>query len=132
MSRVMNVILTHSCSEMSPARIADVNNAISDRFEYAFTRIPASDSEFVGGDRHMECFVYLAAFNYMPLEHLLAAVKNARWDDPGTVQLFIQDEDEDRFHEVTVMSAEEAVARIRARQEERANEEYEREHGKSA
>ena len=99
MSPVMNVILTHGCGEFTQSVMCDVNNAISDRYETAFTRVPASDSEFVGGDKNMECDVYLAAFNYMPLEHLLAAVRGARWNSPEHVQVFVQDEDEDRFTE---------------------------------
>jgi hypothetical protein len=94
----MNVILTHGCNEYSQAVMCDVNNALDDSHT-PFTRVPASDSEYVGGEKNMECDVYLAAFNYMPLEHLLAAIRGARWNRPEHVQVFVKDEDEERFTE---------------------------------
>jgi hypothetical protein len=98
MSRVMNVILTHGCGEYDELRIAEVNSALVDS-HVPFARIPASYSASVGGEKNMECTVYLAAFNYMPLDRLVAAIRAAKWRDPDDVQLFVKDEDEQRFTE---------------------------------
>lgn len=95
----MNVILAHGCGEYPQKRIEEVNAYLLENGHTPFTRIPASDSEYVGGEKHLECDIYLAAFNYMQLEHLIAAVRSAQWNDPEQVQVFAKDEDEELFTE---------------------------------
>ena len=132
MSRVMNVILSFGCSENWPDRTREIDEAL-DRTEHNGFYEPVGESEYqLGGEKGLEANLFVAAFNYMPLPKLVDAVRSAKWYAPDCVQLFIKDEDDDRFHEVTVMSAEEAAARIRARREERAMEEYEREYAEKA
>jgi hypothetical protein len=128
----MNVILAFGCGEDWLARTGEIDKALDNSDHNGFYE-PVGQSDYqLGGEKNLEANLFVAAFNYMPLPKLVDAVRSANWNAPDLVQLFIKDDDDDRFHEVTVMSAEEAAARIRARQEERANDEYEREHVKAA
>jgi len=100
MSRVMNVILTTGCGE-TPDRIAALNGILwLNSSTRGFAPLPASHSSYIGGTKAMECDVYLAAFNYLPLAAVVRAMHATRWNEPEQVQLFVKDEDDRRFTEI--------------------------------
>lgn len=59
-------------------------------------------SEQAGGDKHMECDVFMGAKNYLDLDELVGTFRKAPWDDPENVQLLIQRQNENRFEEYLV------------------------------
>ena len=97
MSRVTNVILTtHVAPCGDDSEIVSVNaylqkvaGCVGDSF------VEVSDHS--GGTKRMECRVYLAAFNHVETELILAAVDQAPWADKDMVQVFVKEQEEDKF-----------------------------------
>jgi len=54
------------------------------------------------GDKMLECEIYPRAFNHLSLNDLVSAIRQVDWDDPGSVQLFVQSKEEDRLSEVNL------------------------------
>ena len=50
-----------------------------------------------GGPKHMECRVYLSAFNHADTEVILRAVDQAPWQDKDMVQVFVKEQEEETF-----------------------------------
>jgi hypothetical protein len=48
----------------------------------------------------LECEIYPGAFNYLDLNVLIDAIRAVEWDDPGAVQLFAQEQEQDRLREI--------------------------------
>ena len=48
----------------------------------------------------LECEICPGAFNHLNLADLLRAIQEVDWDDPASVQLFIQEQEEDRLREI--------------------------------
>ena len=104
MSRVMNVILTFRCLENANSCIGQINRALQkqDPERTGFSGLCISQETsfgILGGDKILEVMIYVAAFNYMPLDCLCGALRAVYWRDPENVQLFIKDEHDVRFHE---------------------------------
>jgi hypothetical protein len=96
MSRVTDVILTAyvGLQDGSDPEIDSVNK---------FLRETDVGGEFVdvsqqaGGTKHMECRVYLSAFNHADTETILKAIDQAPWRDKDMVQVFVKEQEEDLF-----------------------------------
>lgn len=54
-------------------------------------------SGYSGGTKHMECRIYLAAFNHTDTETILKAVDQAPWRDKEMVQVFVKEQEEELF-----------------------------------
>jgi hypothetical protein len=54
-------------------------------------------SRYAGGDKVMQCDVFMAAINYLDLEGFLDAFRAVKWETPQCVQLMIKDEHDDVF-----------------------------------
>ena len=52
-------------------------------------------SEHAGGTKHMECRVYLSAFNHADTETILRAVDQAPWRDREMVQVFVKEQEQE-------------------------------------
>jgi hypothetical protein len=50
-----------------------------------------------GGPKHIECRVYLSAFNHADTEVILRAVDQAPWRDREMVQVFVKEQEEEVF-----------------------------------
>jgi hypothetical protein len=48
----------------------------------------------------LECQIYPGAFNHLELSDLIRAIREVDWDDPGSVQLFVEEQEQDRLMEV--------------------------------
>jgi hypothetical protein len=54
-------------------------------------------SHLAGGVKHMECRIYVSAFNHTNLTTILGAVDQAPWIDKETVQVFVKEQGDDLF-----------------------------------
>jgi hypothetical protein len=101
MSRVTNVILTaHVLAHNGlDDEIAAVNqflreNDVGDYGEFVEV------TPHAGGTKHMECRVYLSAFNHADTNTtniILRAVDQAPWRDKEMVQVFVKEQEEELF-----------------------------------
>ncbi len=55
-------------------------------------------SRYAGGTKHMECRVYLSAFNHADTKTIIEAVDGTPWRDKEMVQLFVKEQEEELFH----------------------------------
>jgi len=53
--------------------------------------------QYAGGKKHIETPLYAAAFNYFPIKEFMYFVFSLNWECPDDVQIFIEDQEEDRF-----------------------------------
>lgn len=100
MSEVTNVILKTAAGddrEGNPYALNALNLACCKGMA------PFEEARFyVAGDKFLEVSIYLGAFNHLDLQALRMGIESASWDYPDAVQLFIQEDNEERFHEVTL------------------------------
>jgi hypothetical protein len=54
-------------------------------------------SEYAGGTKHVECRVYLSAFNKLDTNTILRAIDQAPWRDKKMVQVFVKEQEEETF-----------------------------------
>ena len=54
-------------------------------------------SGHAGGTKHLECRVYLSAFNHADTETILKAVDQAPWREKEMVQVFVKEQEEELF-----------------------------------
>jgi hypothetical protein len=80
--------------EQTEQRLAEVNEPLERAHGQTFAR---DDAEWYGGPKRMEATFFGAAFNHVPRSDVVAAVANARWETPGFVQLFLKDQEDDRW-----------------------------------
>jgi hypothetical protein len=97
MSRVTNVILTAHVGlpDGSDPEIDSVNKFLQevDGNHGQFVEV----SEHAGGTKHMECRVYLSAFNHVDTDTILRAIDEAPWRDKDMVQVLVKEQEEDTF-----------------------------------
>ena len=108
MSHVTNLILTTVPYDRG---IHELNRSLSEAHPTEDTHTPwkfvnCDDDESVrprgwyAGDKYLECDIYPAAFNCLDLQNLIDTILAVEWDEPASVQLFVQDENQHRFTEV--------------------------------
>jgi hypothetical protein len=100
MSWVTNIIL--STSILDADKSADLNAAIHRHYKDPFGALMVISRDDAGGDKELEATIYLAAFNGFDLDRFLVAIRAVLWDDPEELQLFIKDEDDEHFSEISV------------------------------
>ena len=96
MSVVTNVILKTAVFEGKG--VATLNEIMG----YAFKSCddPSLPRDWYAGSKALECEIYPAAFNYLDLGALVANIQEVSWRSPAAVQLFIQEQEDNRFTEV--------------------------------
>ena len=57
--------------------------------------------DFAGGRKSIQAMVFMGAFNYLCIPEFVAAVGAAPWQDEERVQLFIKNEEENIFTDMT-------------------------------
>jgi hypothetical protein len=62
-----------------------------------FRQLSAKISADQRSTKHMECRVYLSAFNHADTEVVLRAVNQAPWRDKGIVQVFVKEQEQGEF-----------------------------------
>lgn len=98
MSRVTNVILTAhvNLQDDSDREIDSVNKFLRDVGTGGggeFVEV----SHLAGGVKHLECRVYISAFNHADLNVILQAIDQAPWSDKQMVQVFVKEQEEELF-----------------------------------
>lgn len=98
MSRVTNAIVTAHVGPHgnSDSEIDSVNKFLKETQggeSGEFVEV----SRYAGGTKHMECRVYISAFNHTDTDVIIRAVNQAPWRDKEMVQLFIKEQEQDLF-----------------------------------
>lgn len=93
-SVVTNVLLT--CGALDDGTLAALNDALADDGDNPASVRLVEVSEHAGGRKAMEINVGAAAFNYGSecIDRLIGRVSAAKWEDPGSVVLIVQREQE--------------------------------------
>lgn len=96
MSYVMNVMFSCGVLEEADADIeAPLEGPPRNQGLRKITDAPAYDAW--GGTKVPEVDVWAAAFNYIAPQLVLDRISSIQWKEPENVQVFIQDQDADRF-----------------------------------
>ena len=98
MSVVTNVLLKTSVGDLT--RIAALNAAFRAGQQFLSCDDELLPRGWYAGNKMLECVICPGAFNYLNLPELVAAIREVKWDDPGSVQLFVQEQEQDRLTEV--------------------------------
>jgi hypothetical protein len=98
MSRVTNVMLTAhvGLQDGSDPEIDSVNKFLRESDGGGYGEF-VDVSENGGGTKHMECRVYLSAFNHADTETILKAIDQAPWRDKEMVQVFVKEQEKELF-----------------------------------
>jgi hypothetical protein len=98
MSRVTNAIITAHVGPHgdSDSEIDSVNKFLRET-ESGGSGEFVEVSQHAGGTKHMECRVYVSAFNHADTDVIVRAVDQAPWRDREMVQLFIKEQEQDFF-----------------------------------
>jgi|SRR5215475_2626147 len=98
MSQVTNVILTAHVGPHGDAdrEIASVNDFLREAKGGGGGKFVEVSGD-AGGTKHMECRVYLSAFNHADTEVILRAVDQAAWVDKEMVQVFVKEQEQETF-----------------------------------
>jgi hypothetical protein len=98
MSRVTNAIITaHVRPQGNSDFEIDAVNKFLRRTEGGGSGEFVEVSQYAGGTKHMECRVYVSAFNHADTNIIVRAVDQAPWRDKEMVQLFIKEQEQDVF-----------------------------------
>jgi hypothetical protein len=95
MSRVTNAILAAHVGRRPDDEIASVNEFLRANEVGGGEFIDVS--EYAGGYKHLECRVYLSAFNHADTNLIIDAVRQAPWRDVEMVQLFVKEQEDELF-----------------------------------
>jgi hypothetical protein len=98
MSVVTNVVLKISVGDKQ--RIADLNALFSSGQKFVSCDDESLPRGWYAGSKMLECEVFPGAFNHLNIAELVSAIQDVEWDDPYSVQLFVQEQEEDRLKEV--------------------------------
>jgi hypothetical protein len=95
MSKVTNIIITTAIDEPG---VLNLNHALWLIEHPGFHQV----DQHCGGNKAFESHVWLAAFNHLDIEEFKAIARAAAWEEPDRVQIFIREEQEERFEEFSV------------------------------
>jgi hypothetical protein len=56
-----------------------------------------------GGSKMLEAHLYVGAFNHIDLRSFITHLRSIKWERPECVQLFVKEEDDERFRLINVM-----------------------------
>jgi hypothetical protein len=97
MSRITDIILTTMLEdggdEDEHPNVALLNDHLRSKGEGSLNKV----SESAGGNRGMQCDVFIAANNYMDTQPFIDKFKSIKWEWPESAQLFIKEEEDDFF-----------------------------------
>ena len=98
MSIVTDVVLKTSAGDKS--RISILNVAFQSGQGFVSCDDGILPRGWYAGSKMLESEIYPGAFNDLDLSELIRAIREVDWDDPGSVQLFVQEQEEDRMREI--------------------------------
>lgn len=100
MSHVADIILITAIDDGLGWRPAGSTNAeilsayLSDRYNGATLK---QVDDFAGGNKQMQCDVFMAAINALDIGGLVHAFLSADWESPESALLMIKDENDEAF-----------------------------------
>lgn len=95
MSVVSTVIITTWLGEADSYKLPKAIKFLNKRTDFGSgSFVPVHD--YTTG-KHPECYIFLAAYNYLRWEEFVEAVKNAPWKFPDRVQILWRDDKEYLF-----------------------------------
>ncbi len=101
MSVVTNVILSIGLAddeENDGVAISRVNQFFEPpRIGFVSCDSPLLPRGWYGGTKMLEANLYIGAFNHFVLAEFLEFLGRLEWNEPRNVQLFVKEEDDDRF-----------------------------------
>ena len=104
MSRVTNVILTTMCGEGVEHENGPDTYPCTDAINVWLAELGHPPLLHVDplwhGRKRIEADIWIGGFNYLDHDCLAAVVRAQPWDDPDSVQLFVNLQEESRFSEV--------------------------------
>lgn len=105
MSYVTNVILHIGILENKDQKIEEVNTYFLDRDIYPLISVVDEKlpRDWYGGDKRLECNLYLGAFNYLYLDEFIAHLRTIQWKDPESLQLIIKEREDDKFRVIDIL-----------------------------
>ena len=105
MSNVTNLLLHIGMLEDEKAKIQEVNAYFEQR---QVRPLISLDDEHLprgwyGGDKYLECRLYVGAFNYLYLDEFIEHLKTITWEEPEALQLMVKEERDDLFQVIQVV-----------------------------
>jgi hypothetical protein len=100
MSVVTNVVFKTSAGDKS--RIAKLNAAFQSGQKFVSCDDESLPRGWYAGNKMLECEICPGAFNQLDLADLVRAIREIDWDDPSSVQLFVQEQEHERLREVAL------------------------------
>jgi len=97
-SVVTNIVFKTSVGDKH--RIAKLNAAFQEGAKLVSCDDESLPRGWYAGNKMLECEICPGAFNDLNLADLVRAIREMDWDDPNSVQLFVQEQEEDRLREV--------------------------------
>ena|SRR3989304_6316184 len=110
MSVVSNVIFSFSISEDSYEKEDDIlypnMEKINNWLEENNYGIFSVDVDVVsGGRKDLETPLFVAAFNYFSIDNFCNFIRSLKWEYPDFVQVFIQEQEDDKFRLIEPFAA---------------------------
>jgi len=102
MSVVSNVIFSFHISEDSYEKGDNITYPNMEKIntwlqENKYGSFSVDADVISGGRKHLETPLFVAAFNYFNLDEFCAFVRSLKWEYPGCVQIFIEEQEDDKF-----------------------------------
>jgi hypothetical protein len=101
MSRVTNIVLSVYGGDVN--LMDQVNSFIGDGKGFVSVDDEALPKGWYGGTKYLEADLYIGAFNYLDLPAFLEHLRSLPWSEPRSVQLFLRDQDDERFSLINLM-----------------------------
>jgi hypothetical protein len=90
MSEVTDIILTFSGIENENVKLKEINRWLLDNGKWGIFGEEAT--KISGGNKHLQCRIYVAAFNYFDEVKFLEYIFGLTWSDAASVQVFTKGE----------------------------------------
>jgi len=104
MSVVTNVLFKTSSGDKT--RLSALNAVFQAGQEFKSCDHDSLPGGWYAGNKFLECEICPGAFNHLDLKKLISAIRQVQWDDPASVQLFVQEQGEHRLKEVDLQLAD--------------------------
>ena len=108
MSVVTNLVLCLGVSDGESAgrKIEEVNRYFADSCKgLVSVDDPALPRGWYGGSKFLEADLYIGAFNHLDLQAFIGHIRSIRWKQPDCVQVFVKEQDDDRFRLLNVLES---------------------------
>ena len=102
MSYVTNLILHIGILEDRDQRIEEVNQYFQKDDTKPLIFIEAPDRDWYGGDKYLECYLYVGAYNYLHLDGFIEHLKSLTWQEPESLQLIVKEQEDDKFRIIDI------------------------------